>query len=113
MPANGGATFMRRMIIFASVLALAAMLAGCGKKTEQASESTSADSLLAMNPTEQAPGDLTPQESYDQAPPDQPAEPVAREQVLPRGVGLPLAQPEHRPGGQGRGRLPALPLDRS
>src|SRR6185503_5585915 len=54
------------------------MLAGCGKKTEQASESTSADSLLAMNPTEQAPGDLTPQESYDQAPPDQPAEPVVK-----------------------------------
>jgi hypothetical protein len=78
MPANGGATFMRRIFVLASVLALAATLAGCGKKTEQAAESTSADSLLAMNPTEQAPGDLTPQASYDQAPPEQPAEPVVK-----------------------------------
>ena len=67
---------MRRFFVYASVLALAAMLAGCGNRTEQAAESTSADSLLAMNPTEQAPGDLTPQESFDQAPPPE-------EQVTP------------------------------
>lgn len=60
---------MRRFLSYASLIALAAvMLTSCGKKAEQAStESTSADSLLAMNPTEQTPGDLTPQESYDQS----------------------------------------------
>ena len=62
---------MRRILGYASLIALAAvMLTSCGKKTDQAStESTSADSLLAMNPTEQTPGDLTPQESYDQTQP--------------------------------------------
>src|SRR5262245_17410688 len=69
---------MRRLFLFASLAMLAAFtITGCGKKTEQASESSSADSLLAMNPTEQTPpGDLTPQESYDQQqqpPVEQPA----------------------------------------
>jgi hypothetical protein len=68
---------MRRLFAFASLIALAAiMLTGCGKKAEQASTSSSADSLLAMNPTEQTPGDITPQESYNQQqqpPAEQPA----------------------------------------
>lgn len=64
---------MRRTFVFASLIALAAVLTGCGNKTDQAlTESTTADSLLAMNPTEQTPGDLTPQESYDQAQNEQP-----------------------------------------
>jgi len=62
-----------RKTIFATcaVLAMAALIAGCGaKNTEQASE-TSSDSLLASNPSEPAPGDITPQTQYQQ--PQEPA----------------------------------------
>lgn len=53
------------------ILAAFALIAGCGaKNTEQAMESSS-DSLLAANPTEPAPGDITPQTQYQQ-----PAEPA-------------------------------------
>ncbi len=62
-----------RKTMFATcvVLAMAAMIAGCGaKNTEQAAESSS-DSLLAANPNEPAPGDITPQAEYQQ--PQEPA----------------------------------------
>ncbi len=72
------------------VLALAAMLAGCGaKSTEQAME-TSSDSLLAANPSEPAPGDITPQTEYQQPqapaaePPPAPAPKPRAEAPRPR-----------------------------
>lgn len=53
------------------VLVAVAMIAGCGaKKNEQAMESSS-DSLLAANPSEPAPGSITPQTEYQQ--PQEPA----------------------------------------
>jgi len=42
-------------------LALAAALTGCAKKTEQASMTTTNDSLVAANPQEQGQGSMTPQ----------------------------------------------------
>jgi hypothetical protein len=54
------------------VLTAVVMVAGCGaKKNEQALESSS-DSLLASNPSEPAPGSITPQTEYQQ--PQQPAQ---------------------------------------
>jgi hypothetical protein len=56
----------KTLFVTCVVLAVVAMLAGCGAKgTEQAMD-TSADSLLAANPTEPAPGDITPQTPYEQ-----------------------------------------------
>lgn len=86
---------MRRILLYASLIALAAvMLTGCGKKADQAStESTSADSLLAMNPTEQAPGDLTPQESYDQTQPP----PAEQQPAAVKPSTKPVSKPKPRP----------------
>jgi len=54
-----------------AVFAVAASLAGCGKKAEQAQQNTSStDSLLANNPTEQQNGNLTPQTNYQQQQPE-------------------------------------------
>jgi hypothetical protein len=56
---------MRRLLTASvTVLALAAALTGCSKKTETATTETSSDSLLATNPVEQPQGNLTPQEQY-------------------------------------------------
>ena len=61
----------KTMLATCVVLAMAALIAGCGaKNTEQASE-LSSDSLLAANPSEPAPGDITPQTEYQQ--PQEPA----------------------------------------
>lgn len=65
------------------MLAAFALIAGCGAKTDQAMESSS-DSLLAANPTEPAPGDLTPQTEYQQP-------------VEPAPVAPPVAAPKPRP----------------
>ncbi|HUK62077.1 MAG TPA: hypothetical protein VLV15_02050 [Dongiaceae bacterium] len=61
---------MRRSVLIAmAAFAMTAALAGCGKKAEQAQQNTSTtDSLLASNPTEQQNGNLTPQTSYQQQP---------------------------------------------
>jgi len=62
---------MRKILLTTCViLAAFALIAGCGAKTEQAMESSS-DSLLASNPSEPAPGDITPQTEYQ--PPPEPA----------------------------------------
>jgi hypothetical protein len=62
---------MRKTLLTTCViLAAFALIAGCGAKTEQAMESSS-DSLLASNPSEPAPGDITPQTEYQ--PPPEPA----------------------------------------
>ncbi|HKQ57907.1 MAG TPA: hypothetical protein VJY35_08550 [Candidatus Eisenbacteria bacterium] len=55
----------KNVLVTCVVLAVVAMLAGCGSKSEQAME-TSSDSLLAANPSEPAPGDITPQTPYEQ-----------------------------------------------
>src|SRR5262245_30605318 len=79
-----GVIAMRKTLLTTCViLAALATIAGCGAKTEQAMESSS-DSLLAANPAEPAPGDLTPQTAYQQ-----PAEPAP--------VAPPVAAPKPRP----------------
>jgi hypothetical protein len=63
---------MRKIVLMmCGVVAVAALLAGCGaKKTDQAAESSS-DSLLASNPSEPASGNITPQTDYQQQQPTQ------------------------------------------
>ena len=59
---------MRKTLTTAcAILAVAALLAGCAKKSDQAAESAG-DSLLASNPSEPATGDITPQTNYQQQP---------------------------------------------
>jgi hypothetical protein len=76
---------MRRLLTASvTVLALAATLTGCSKKTETATTETSSDSLLATNPVEQPQGNLTPQEQYNnqnaqQAAPAPVPQPVRRQ----------------------------------
>src|SRR5690242_21935576 len=57
---KGASSMRQRVLVLLSVLIAAASLAGCTKKTDQTATMTSADSLVATNPTEQAPGNLTP-----------------------------------------------------
>ena len=66
---------MKRLTPVLAVLALA-LLAGCAKKAEQAS-TTSSDSLLATNPVEQPQGNIAPSTEYQgqQNPPAQSATP--------------------------------------
>ena len=59
------------------VLAVVAMLAGCGARGTQQATDTSSDSLLAANPSEPAPGDITPQTPYQQPQEPAPEPPVA------------------------------------
>ncbi len=70
---------MRRLALSLATLLVALALAGCGSNTQTAQE-TSSDSLLAMNPSEQASGDLTPQTEYQPAEdkPEEVREPVRK-----------------------------------
>ena len=56
---------------FSLALVTLVLLAGCGQKPAQQADqtATSADSLLASNPTEQTTGDITPQTDYQQPAP--------------------------------------------
>jgi len=55
---------MRRILLMmCAVLAVAALLAGCGAKKADMAQSSS-DSLLASNPSEPASGSITPQTDY-------------------------------------------------
>lgn len=92
---------MRKFILgICSTLALITLLAGCGgTRTDQAAE-TSTDSLLSANPSEPAPGDITPQSPYEQSQPQtqapaQPAQspPPSRPRTSPR-----PAPPREAPG---------------
>jgi hypothetical protein len=90
---------MRKFILgICSMFALIALLAGCGgAKTDQAAE-TSTDSLLSANPSEPAPGDITPQSPYEEPQtqaPAQPAQspPASRPRTSPR-----PAPPREAPG---------------
>jgi hypothetical protein len=59
-------------------LAALAVLAGCGKKAEQAA-TTASDSLLAASPVEPAQGNITPQSDYQQQPAGETAKPAPAE----------------------------------
>ena len=67
---------MRRYTILVLGIALALSAAACAKKQETAQQETTVDSLLASNPSEQTPGNLTPQEQYQQPAPQAQAPPT-------------------------------------
>jgi len=68
----------KTLFVTCVVLAVVALLAGCGAKGTQQASDASSDSLLAANPSEPAPGDITPQAPYQQTnEPAQQAPPVA------------------------------------
>ncbi len=84
----------KTLLTTCAVLAVAALLAGCGaKKAEQAAESAS-DSLLASNPSEPASGNITPQTDYQQPAAEQP--PAAAPAPRPRSE-APRSAPAPRP----------------
>jgi hypothetical protein len=60
--------FKTTCISIAALLA-SAVLAGCGGGGARQTAETATDSLLAANPFEDASGDLTPQEEFQQEPP--------------------------------------------
>jgi len=60
---------MRRVTILVLTTGLALSAAACAKKQETAQQETTVDSLLASNPSEQTPGNLTPQQQYQQPAP--------------------------------------------
>src|SRR5437016_11007910 len=70
----------QRILVLLSVLLALAAVSGCTKKAEQASNTTSSDSLVSANPSEQAPGNLTP----GQAPPQQAPPPAETPPPAPR-----------------------------
>jgi hypothetical protein len=59
-------------------LAALAVIAGCGKKAEQAA-TTASDSLLAASPVEPAQGNITPQSEFQQQPAGEAAKPAPAE----------------------------------
>lgn len=63
---------MRRSLLFLSSLCLVAMTVSCAQKQDLAQQESAVDSLLASNPTEQTPGDLTPQTDYQAPAPEAP-----------------------------------------
>src|SRR6185503_14027159 len=76
----------RALLLISTLVALAGLLTGCAKKTDQLAE-TSADSLLSANPSEPAAGSITPQQGYDQSqtPPAQnPAPAPSKPRTTPR-----------------------------
>lgn len=70
---------MQRSVRLFSATLLVIAAAGCGGGQQQAAQESSVDSLLAANPTEQTPGDITPQTEFEQ----QPQEP-ARQAPAPK-----------------------------
>jgi hypothetical protein len=84
----------KTLLMTCGILALTAMLAGCGaKQADQAAESSS-DSLLASNPSEPAAGDITPQTEYQ--PPAEATTPAPK----PRSQ-APRTNPAPRPSNPG------------
>lgn len=64
----------KKTLILLSILMAVAAIYGCTKKTDQTATMTSADSLVATNPTEQAPGNLTPGQAPEESPPPAPVQ---------------------------------------
>lgn len=98
---------MRRLQSWFGAILVLAAIAGCGPKTEQASE-TAGDSLLAASPVETPEGSLTPTQDYQQAPAEpqatptpapaapkpaapKPAAPVNKGVTVPAGTALKVA----------------------
>lgn len=54
----------KNLLTICVILAALATVAGCGARNSDQAMETSSDSLLAANPTEPAPGDITPQTDY-------------------------------------------------
>jgi hypothetical protein len=76
-PEENRAMRARTALLPFAALLLAAALAGCGQKAEQAATATS-DSLLAQSPIEEPQGTLTPEQQYqpqEQAPVEPPPAP--------------------------------------
>jgi len=67
---------MRRVTILVLTTGLALSAAACAKKQETAQQETTVDSLLASNPSEQTPGNLTPQQQYQEPAPQAQAPPT-------------------------------------
>lgn len=97
---------MRRTILGSiAILAVTAALAGCGNKSEQASD-LSSDSLLASNPVEQPAGDLSPQTDFQPPAEEPPVEapapttPASRPKPKPSTKPAPpvAATPQEEPG---------------
>ncbi len=82
---------MKRWISFTLAAALLlALAAGCARKAEQQAESAaSSDSLFASNPSEPAPGSLTPEQQFQQQP--EPAPPPQKPK--PKTVSKPKPAP--------------------
>jgi len=66
---------MRRIMVCTAAVLLVSALSSCSNKTANQTTETSSDSLLASNPVEAPPGNLTPQTEYQ--PPQQAEEPPA------------------------------------
>jgi hypothetical protein len=85
---------MRHFRIWTLALLTLAAVAGCGRKTDQAQQMSSADSLLASNPTEMQPGDLTPQAPYEgTVPPDAEQPPAKTTSTNPPPASKPVSRP--------------------
>lgn len=98
---------MRRTVFVAvAAFAVVASLAGCGKKAEQAQQaSSSADSLLASNPTEQQSGNITPQTNYQQQ--SEPQAPPAAAPTKP--ATKPKPKPAQKPAAAAEAPSATLP----
>jgi hypothetical protein len=81
------------LLLLCTALVLVAALAGCTKKSDDLASMTSSDSLVASNPSEQTPGNLTPAET-PQPPPEAPPEAPPR---ATRPSTRPPATPRPRP----------------
>ena len=79
-----------------ALLTVALALAGCGQRAQTASDQTSTDSLLAVNPTEQTTGDITPSTEYQEPAPEPPA-PVKPAATKPRSTSRPKPAPDRTP----------------
>jgi hypothetical protein len=73
----------RPWIMLSIALVAAAVLAGCSKKTDTASTTTTDSTAFATNPTEQTPGTITPQGQVPPPEPEPPA-PTPRASTKPR-----------------------------
>lgn len=83
-------------LIFIAALVAAAALAGCGGNNAQQTAETATDSLLAANPIEDASGDLTPQEEFQQEQPAETPPPAAK--PAPKPAPRPAPAPPRDPG---------------
>jgi len=95
----------RGSIVLGAALLLFVAL-GCGQQQQEPLSQTTADSLLAQNPVEPPPGDLTPQTQFEEpasqppAPTPQPKTPAPKPKAEPRRDTPPPA-PQKQPEPQG------------